>query len=406
MLVFLALIFQFSCHIMAVQDVESVGLPGIVETAEGWPSCSFPEWATSMGSLLDFQFTSRYEFIQNGDFLLVSNYSSTNRKTNPLSQTSCVSIVEEDENSVKMVTSVITDCIQAYKVCATNVFYKCFRMLKRTDNIVEIQEGATTVYENMACTQHNFDKRIMTYTTLFREGLQKQECPINGIHNVTELDLDGHNEICEGNGFTSINVKCGDKFSIEFSKKCPNPEKLMVLEKTASLTYHCLGGWQEQISKRTLPDSYYSRQASRGGGLFASNSSEDSLWTPRGLAVDERDFGKNITIGFVIAMRSDKPLDQAEHPNHQTAHKKRICFRYSTTNGPYGSGEGATYSWTVDKTGCLRNIRLGHHAARQRFNTSLLETCGASLFQRTTAEQVWWTTFTLLSLLSCGAAKL
>ena len=132
-------------------------------------------------------------------------------------------------------------------------------MLKRTDNIVEVQEGATTAFENIACTPHNFDKQMMTYTTLFQEGLQKQECPINGIHNVTELDLDGHNQICEENGFTSINVKCGDKFSIEFSKKCPNPENLMMLEKTASSTYHCLGGWQEQISKRTLLDPYYSR---------------------------------------------------------------------------------------------------------------------------------------------------
>ena len=209
--------------------------------------CSFPEWATSMGPLLNFQFTSRYEFIENGDVLLVSNYSSANRKSHPLSRTSCISIEEEDENSVKMVTRVIANCDQAYK---------CFRMLKRTDNILEIQEGATTAYENIACTQHNFDERMMTYTTLFREGLEKQECPINGIHNVTELDLDGHNEICEKNGFTSINVKCGDKFSIEFFKKCPNPEKLMVLEKTSSSIYHCLGGWQEQIPKRMLPDPY------------------------------------------------------------------------------------------------------------------------------------------------------
>ena len=35
-----------------------------------------------------------------------------------------------------------------------------------------------------------------------------------------------------------------------------------------------------------------------------------------------------------------------------------------------------TFSWTVDKTACLRNIRPGHEG-RQRFNTTLLETCGA-----------------------------
>ena len=148
-----------------------------------------------------------------------------------------------------------------------------------------------------------------------------------------------------------------------------------------------------------LSNYYYHRQASGGGGLFASDSAED--------LPDEHDFGENITIGYVIAMKSDMPLDQAEDPNHQGEHKKRICFIYSITNGPYGPGEGATYSWTVDKTACLRNIRPGH-AARQRFNTSVLETCGASLLQRTAAEQVRWATFSLLLLLSCGggAAKL
>ena len=142
-----------------------------------------------------------------------------------------------------------------------------------------------------------------------------------------------------------------------------------------------------------LSNYYYHRQAS-GVGLFASDSSE--------ISADEHDFGENITIGYVIAMKSDMPLDQAEDPNHQGEHKKRICFIYSITNGPYGPGEGATYSWTVDKTACLRNIRPGH-AARQRFNTSVLETCGA----RTAAEQVRWTaTISLLLLLASGAAKL
>jgi hypothetical protein len=94
----------------------------------------------------------------------------------------------------------------------------------------------------------------------------------------------------------------------------------------------------------------------------------------------------NITIGYVIAMKSDMPLDQTEDKNLHSEHKKRICFIYSITNG---RGEGSVYSWTVDKTACLRNIRPGH-AARQRFNTSVLYTCGGELHQRQPGEQVRW----------------
>ena len=349
--------------------------------------CTFPEWATSMGPLLNFQFTSRYEFIENGDVLLVSNYSTASKKSHGLSRTSCLSIEEEDENYVKIVTRVIANCDQAYK---------CFRLLKRTDNILEFQEGSTTAYENTACTEHNFDERLMGFTTLFSEGLEKQECSMNGLHNVTELDLDGHTETCEKNGFTNINIKCADKYSIEFYKKCPNPDKkIPVVEKMSSSIYHCLGGWEEEIPLRQLPNPYsrtsflsnyyFTRQDPGDRGLFASDSSDN--------LVDDGP-GGNITIGYVIAMKSEMPLDQAEDTNHHGEHKKRICFIYSI-NGP--RGEGASYSWTVDKTACLRNIRPGH-AARQRFNTTVLETCGGAALQRRPGEQVRWLALTLALL--------
>ena len=339
--------------------------------------CTFPEWATSMGSLLNFQFSSKYEFINDGDVLQVSNYSSASKKSHALSQTLCVSVEEEDDNYVKMVTRVIANCDQAYK---------CFRLLKRTDNILEIQEGSLTDYENTACTQHNFDERLMIYTTLFRETLEKQPCPINGIHNVTDLDLDGHTETCDKNGFTNINIKCGDRNTIEFFKACPNPEKLNAVEKTSSTYYHCLGGWEEQIPLRMLPNPYsrgasyltnyyFPRVESSGRkGLFASDSAVGN---------HRDDFDANITIGYVVAMKSEMPLDQEKEKGEPP---KRICFIYSVANW---QGEGSQYSWTVDKTACLRNIRPGH-GARQRFNTTVLETCGGRVFQRSPREQVRW----------------
>merc|ERR550525_1629541 len=49
----------------------------------------------------------------------------------------------------------------------------------------------------------------------------------------------------------------------------------------------------------------------------------------------------------------------------------------NTMKAEGGDSWGSEYSWTVDKTACLRNIRPGF-GARQRFNTTILETCGAA----------------------------
>ena len=336
--------------------------------------CIFPQWALEMGALYSFSFSSKYEFSADGFTLSLSNYSTVSKKSHELSRTICVSNVTEEEpsvseNYVKMVTKVIANCDQ---------MYKCVRMLKRTENILEIQEGSPTATESLACSRQYFDEKLMIYTTLFKENLLPQPCPLNGIHNVTDLDLDGHSEACEDHGFSNINIKCGESDVIEFYKECPNAQKLNVMEIKSSSIYHCLGGWHEEIPLRELPNpytrngdsylanNYFRRDAGySGSNMFASDEETENI------------YGGNVTIGYIVAMRKASKPGKVEQ-------KKRICFIYMVANV---SGVGAMYSWTVDKTACLRNIRPGH-MARQRFNTTVLETCGARFYLP--QDQIRW----------------
>ena len=68
-------------------------------------------------------------------------------------------MVEESEDYVKMVTRVTAGCQH---------MFKCLRVFRRTENILEIQEGSPTLYKLAACSQQNFDERLMIYTTLFK----------------------------------------------------------------------------------------------------------------------------------------------------------------------------------------------------------------------------------------------
>ena len=87
-------------------------------------------------------------------------------------------MVEQDDDAhyAKLVTRVVAGC---------DHMFKCLRMFRRTENIMEIQvgvmvmvmmmmmmmvlqEGSPTTYQVAACSPQNFDERLMIYTTLFK----------------------------------------------------------------------------------------------------------------------------------------------------------------------------------------------------------------------------------------------
>ena len=91
-------------------------------------------------------------------------------------------MVEQDDEAhyAKLVTRVVAGC---------DHMFKCLRMFRRTENIMEIQvgvilvmitmmmimmmvlqEGSPTTYQVAACSPQNFDERLMIYTTLFKVG--------------------------------------------------------------------------------------------------------------------------------------------------------------------------------------------------------------------------------------------
>ena len=295
-------------------------------------SCLFPYWARDMGPLLSFSFSSKYEFSSDGAILSLGNYSTVSNRSYELSRTNCIKLVEEEEGSyVKMVTRVRAKCEQ---------MFKCMRIFKRTENILELQEGSPTNYQAAACSPQNFDEKLMIYTTLFKENLEPQPCPINGVHNVSFLDLDGQAEVCSKNGFTNIDIKCKERHLMEFYKNCPSPDPAQHgrLEVTSRFEYHCLGGWSQRrlLSSLPSPDRH-----------FLSNNyfSSHGLYTTD-LRPPPQD--KNMTVGYVVAMR-------ALHKPDGTEERKRICFIYMKLDEE--DQWGSTYSWTVDKTACLRNIR-------------------------------------------------
>ena len=118
-----------------------------------------------MHTLYSFSQTSKYQFLEDGRFLSVSNYSAASGRSYELSRTQCVSVEEETEEHIKMVAVTLAGCEERYK---------CVRLFRRTDTIVEIQEGSPTLHAAAACAPINFDEELTMFTTLFQESLQEK----------------------------------------------------------------------------------------------------------------------------------------------------------------------------------------------------------------------------------------
>jgi len=311
------------------------------EEVKSGPSCTYPDWAVQLGALYSFSFSSRYEFTENGTELLFSDHSSSSNRSSEVSRTRCISVEEEEEEEyVKLVVETVAGCHQ---------MFKCLAIFKRTDSILEIQEGSPTIYQEAACTDPNFDQHRTKYSTLFREGLYQVDCPINGLHNVTGMYLMGKTEPCDNQSFSNINIRCGEQeHFIQFYQECPSNDGLSMVEGPRS-NYLCLGGWET-----VLPISLITQQNNRLFSELNPRLGEAGLFTS-----DEQVPDTNITFGFLVAAQELEP-------------GKRICFMYTKAGG--------SYSWTVDKTACLRNIRPGWEG-RMRFNTTVLETCGTNTVQ-------------------------
>ena len=103
---------------------------GGVEEADVLPNCYYPGWAALMHTLYSFSQASKYQFLEEGRVLSVSNFSAASGRSHELSRTQCVSVEEETEDYMKMVAVTLAGCEERFK---------CVRLFRRTNSIIEIQ---------------------------------------------------------------------------------------------------------------------------------------------------------------------------------------------------------------------------------------------------------------------------
>lgn len=224
--------------------------------------------------------------------------------------------------------------------------YRCTVLYRRTDDILELEEGLPTRVMRAACAESNFVSSRNVFTTLLQENLDIRECNLFGVHNVTSISLHSQTKVCDLHGFNRLEIQCSSPEQVEFIRECP------VLDRAI---YFCQGGWEERIKaaellppKPTFPFIY------QDNFIFTKEKSGAGNAPAAGEAHNE-----NITRGFIIA----KPK------RRDSTSFRRVCLMYTVINGTFG--------WTVGKSGCDRSIWPGS-VGEHRFNTTVIGPCSGS----------------------------
>jgi len=297
----------------------------------------FPMWTAQLKRLLTFDFNRLYSFNEDRTTFFVSNYSYTTKESILVSRTTLVQIEENGANRIKMVTKTISGCEQ---------MYRCTILYRRTDDILELEEGLPTRVMRAACAEANFVSSRNVFTTLLKENLEIRKCNLLGVHNVTSLSLDSKTKMCDLHGFSRIEIQCSSREQVEFIRDCPSSDRA---------TYFCQGGWEERVkAAELLPPQPTFPFVYQDNFIFARDDNP-IVNDP----VAEEVTNENITRGFIIA----KPKRRDSNSF------RRVCLMYTVINGTFG--------WTVGKSGCDRNIRPGS-VGEHRFNTTVIGPCSGS----------------------------
>ena len=196
----------------------------------------FPRWTFDLNRMLSFDFGQLYTFNDDHTELTVSNYSYTSGNTTLLSKITVMEIVEAGADQVKMVLKTLTGCEQ---------MYTCSVLHRRTDNILELEQGLPTRVLMATCADSNFrpDGYRHVHTLLLNERLDSEPCDhggghmvsgdngVMGVHNVTSLKLGNQTQLCDERAFNRLEIGCSSEELVQFIKDCSGND-LSLQEKT------------------------------------------------------------------------------------------------------------------------------------------------------------------------------
>lgn len=196
---------------------------------DSYPSamCSFPLWMTSVKKWRPLQ--DHYKFVIDATGGIISKINNHHKI---MHTDRCIDIKSQSDNMTTFVTFTIEGCRHGYK---------CFKVHRRNEQIIEIQYGNIADSASAACKVDKFDDGEAFETLVHASSLREESCPQGGRYKIIETTT---SEICS-NRKSTANFGCDDPNKITVSHICEANNINDVALQIVKEIYNCHGHWAE-----------------------------------------------------------------------------------------------------------------------------------------------------------------
>ncbi|XP_014666649.1 PREDICTED: uncharacterized protein LOC106808439 [Priapulus caudatus] len=191
------------------------------------PMCSFPSWMTSLGKWRTLQ--GHDEFIVGNDGGIVTTFNSRHRVER---SDRCIEVQSHSDNMTTLVAFTIKGCHRGYK---------CYKIHKRGQQIIEIESGFLVHSVEGACKDENFVSRDHFETLVPATPLTPESCPHGGRYEIMETTTD---VICS-NRKSTASFGCENQNEITVEHLCEGNSINDVELQVVKDIYDCHGYWEE-----------------------------------------------------------------------------------------------------------------------------------------------------------------
>ncbi|XP_076318448.1 uncharacterized protein LOC143229670 isoform X2 [Tachypleus tridentatus] len=190
--------------------------------------CHFPSWISAADRWRTLDTSWTYVFSDPNTSFHVYNSTSEELQTRAV----CNSVDQATEDATRFV-------VQTTSLCKTG--FVCMKVHRRTQQIMEIQQGLMTSRSFEACTSVYFDSRTSLFTTLTSSAPSTGECPLVGRYMI-------HSPQSQMAKFVSDGLE-DDVCSEHLESGCRAIDRLDFLSECSSeriaKSFQCHGSWKE-----------------------------------------------------------------------------------------------------------------------------------------------------------------
>ncbi|GAU93972.1 hypothetical protein RvY_05822 [Ramazzottius varieornatus] len=215
----------------------------MVQEPDPVPQCNFPTWLTQAKEWHDMTSSTQFVFSSpEARALRQYSFNGTSAVRELTLNTTCLRQDNSTEGPADSFFRAVTFVVRG---CGSG--FTCLNWRRRSDQVVQLQQGRFSPYADQACSDGNFSNAT-EWITLVAHASREVPCPFPGHYLIPTAQPSRYASRC--GEMTKVTIGCNRNTVVQFqthsdTTDCPAAEPGEIIEST-SMEFTCHGHWMDK----------------------------------------------------------------------------------------------------------------------------------------------------------------